>query len=178
LRLGVLAIGIILLIAGLSFISVARTPTTITEKYPQIIKTGERDSTEITDIPINKGDKFIVTYSGGGQYISQEDIIVSVYDPFGNETHLSYMTERENGIIANYTGLYKVQLGAPGIIDPSRPLILTVQKIIEHTDVEYPNSNLLPLGYSMIFIGAGVTVLGAKISKRKTARSKSKKHKR
>jgi len=177
LRLKFLALGIVIIFFGLLLISVSRNSKVIKDEDRQVVKVGERDSFEVTDVPLNSGDKFAAMYSGGGRLVSQDDVIVNVFDPFGNLTTVSYTSQVNSGIRANYTGAYKVQVGAPGLIDPSFPLLVRVEKIVENIRVEYPNSDLLPVGMSTTVIGAGISIWGVVSSKERRIRGKVKKHK-
>jgi len=169
-----LATGITLLILGLLVIAVARTPT-ITEKEDRIaLKEGGRNEFELNDVPLNQGDKFIVAYSGG-RSVPPDEIDVMIYNPNGNTTVIPYVNEWQTGIIANYTGTYKMQI--LGIfIDESRPFVMYAQEINEYIVVEYPNSNLLPLGVTLLIVGPIVAVWAAKTSRRKPLRNKAKRY--
>lgn len=174
-RTSILAIGLLLLFAGLFLISLSRTPTNVPQQDRPIIKVGEKDSTEIADVYLVNNEKFYVSYIGGGRYLNPDDIFVNIVDPLGNETTLSY-TEAgpvSSGIVANYTGLYKIQMGAPGLINPDLPFFMRVGKIIDHVSVEYPNSKLLPIGLSILAVGGALSVLGVLLRKRKIPRDKT-----
>jgi len=158
------ATGIVLLMIGLTIISVARTPEVFTTKREEEVKRVD-NSAEITDVPLNKDDKFLVSYSGGTT-VSVEEIDIVIYDPFGNETTVPYFASRR-GIIANYTGLYRMKLVGVFTNPTLPPLVVTVRKIIENTRIEYPNSNMVFVGYPLLVIGGGVSLWGVKSPKRK-----------
>lgn len=174
-RLKFLGLGIVIIFVGLLLVSLSRSTVTIKNENRQIVKEGDKDSFEVTDVSLSAGDKFAVMYSGGGHLVSPDEVIVNIFDPLGNLTTFSYMATFRNGIIANYTGAYKMQVGAPGLIDPSSPLLVRVEKITETTRTEQPNSNMLPVGMSTIVIGAGISIWGTVSSKEKRMRGKVKK---
>lgn len=171
-RLKFLGLGIVLIFIGLLFISISQIPVTTTTKNTERIAVGEKDSTEI-NATLNAGDEFSVSYSGGSHFTNPEDVDVNVtvyYDSRNESTIVPYITAK-TGIVANHTGLYKMQLFGL-FIDPSTPLILTVMKIHQETDTSYPNSYMLPIGLSTIVSGLGVSIWGTISSKRKVKRSK------
>jgi len=174
-RTSFLAIGLLLVFAGLFLISLSRAPTNVPRQERPIVKVGEKDSTEIADVYFANGEKFYVSYSGGGQYTNPDDIIVNIVDPLGNETTLSYAEAGpiSSGIVTNYTGLYKIQMGGPGLINPDLPFFMRVGKIIDYVSVEYPNSKLLPIGISILAVGGALSVLGALLRKRRISRDKT-----
>jgi len=171
-RLKFLGLGIVLIFIGLLFISISQIPVTTTEKNTERVAVGEQNSTEI-NATLNTGDEFSMSYSGGSRYVSQEDVDVNVtvyYDSRNESKIVPYITAK-TGIVANHTGLYKMQLlGLP--IDPSYPLILTVMKIHQKIETLYPNSYMLPIGLSTIVGGLGVSVWGTTSSKRKVKRNR------
>jgi len=171
-RLKFLALGIALIFIGLLFISISQTAVTESKKNEERVAVGEKDSTQI-NATLNAGDIFSVSYSGGSGYTSPEELDVTVYDPRNESTTVPYMTIK-NGIVANYTGLHRMQLLGL-FIDPSSPIILTVMKIHRWTETKYPNSDLLPVGISLIIIGTGVSIWGALSSKGRRIRGKVKK---
>jgi len=176
-RTYLVAIGLVLLFVGLFLISHARTAASVPKQERPIIRVGEKDATEIADINFANGEKFYVSYTGGGRYTNPEDIIVIVFDPFGNETALSY--ERAGpigrGIIANYTGTYNVTMGGQGLIDPYSPFFMSVRKIIDSVSVEYPNSNVFPVGLSVFAVGVAFSAVGVVLPRKKLSRNKTRK---
>jgi len=171
-RLNFFVLGIVFIFIGLLLIEVSQAPVTTKKENTERVAVGEANSAEI-NATLNAGDEFTVSYSGGSQYVSPEDIDVVIYSPHNKSATVSYMKAR-NGIVANYTGLYKMQLLGL-FIDPSSPFILTVMRINRETVTTYPNSNLLPVGTSTIVAGTGVSVWGAMTSKKRRVRSKSRK---
>jgi len=169
-RIGVIALGLIIIFAGLILTSTSRNAVTIKNENRELVATGPIDVPEISNVNLNKSEKYVVTYSGGGTYVNPDEIVVNVFDPLGSLTTVNYTTEFNNGIIANSTGSYKIELGAPGLINPEYPFQLIVRKIVVTTNIEYPNSNLLPYGLAALVIGAGISLLGARSQRRKTTR--------
>jgi hypothetical protein len=172
-RMGVLAIGLIVLFAGFVLLSVSRTSVTKTDENLVPIATGVRDVPEISGVNLTKDERFVVRYSGGGKNYNPEDLIINIYDPSGNLTTVLFQSQRQKGMIANYTGSYKIQMGAPGLIDPSSPFIMMIDEIEEITYSEYPNTYLHPYGLGVAAIGAGISAWGAITSKRKTTRARN-----
>lgn len=166
-----LALGVVLIFIGLILISIA-SPVTIHYEDTQTIKEGNWNSTEVTDVFLNAGDKFSVKYSGGGTHVNPDDVIVTITEPNTTQTTVSYETSI-NGIIADATGMYNMSVGAPGLVDPSFPLMVRVEKITDKTRTEYPNLNWLPPGLALVIIGGGISIWSAKSPKRK-AQSKTK----
>jgi hypothetical protein len=161
-RLRLFVVGLILLFAGLALTGVSRNPTPVTGNELQKIAEGVRDVPEVSNVNLTKGEIFLARYSGGGAYVDPNEVIVNVYDPYGNVTAgISYAFQFQHGILANYTGPYTIQVGAPGLLDPSSPLIIVIWEMIPTTRVEYPNSNLFPFGLASILIGAFLTAFSA-----------------
>jgi hypothetical protein len=168
-----LALGIVLIFIGLTLISSAR-PITIGYEDTQTVKEGNWNSREVTDVSLNTGDRFSVKYSGGGTQVDPAEVIVTIQDPAGNQTVVPYETSI-NGMVANLTGSYNMSVGAPGLVNPSYPLFVRVEKITNKIRTEYPNSNWLPPGLALVIIGGGMSIWGA-ISPKRKARTKIKRH--
>ncbi len=172
-RLRLLFVGLILLFAGLTITGVSRNPTTVTGSDLQKIAEGIRDVPEVSNVNLTKGDLFVAKYYGGGSYVDPNEVIVNVYDPYGNLTAgISYAFQFQHGILANYTGPYTIQVGAPGLMDPSNPLQIVIWKMIPTTHVEYPNSNLFPYGLASILIGAFLSAFGASSKPKQSRKTK------
>ncbi len=169
-RLRLLFVGLILVFAGLTLTGVSQNPVTVRGSDLQKIAEGIKDVPEVSNVNLTKGDTFVAKYYGGGSFVDPNEVIVNVYDPYGNLTAgISYVVQFQQGTLANYTGPYRIQVGAPGLIDPSSPLQIVIFTMVTTTRVEYPNSNLLPYGLASILIGAFLCALGAS-SQRKQSR--------
>jgi len=169
-KIGLLFIGLVLLFAGLTLSGISRSPVTRRDDELQKIAEGPRDVPEVSNVNLTKGDTFVAKYYGGGSYVDPNEVIVNVYDPYGNLTAgISYGTQFQKGILANYSGSYRIQVGAPGLLDPESPLQVVIFKMVATTRIEYPNSNLLPYALASILVGTGVCIFGAS-SRRKTSR--------
>jgi hypothetical protein len=172
-RIGIFAIGFVLLFVGLLVVSISQAVKIETGQTYVTLKNGAKDVTELTDVNLNAADRFRVRYSGGGQRVNQLEIVVIVYDPYGNITTLDYVAQYQSGIIANYSGSYRIGLGAPGLIDPDYPFLMLAEKIIQTSTTTYPNSSMLPYGLAPLIIGAGISVWSAKSSKQKINRNRT-----
>jgi len=168
-----LAFGLVLMFLGLLFISISQTPVTETKENNEPVASGEKNSTEI-NATLNVQDEFSLSYSGGSTYVNPKDMDVIIYDPLNKSTTVPYLTAK-NGIVANVTGLYRMQLLGL-FIDPERPLVLTVMRIHRETVTRYPNSNLLPVGMSISVIGAGISIWGALSARGRRTRGRIRKH--
>lgn len=167
-RIGFLFIGLLLVFAGLAISGISRNPVSVEDKDLQIIAEGLRDVPEVSNVNLTKGDIFVAKYSGGGSQVDPNDVIVNVFDPYGNLTAgISYTTQFLEGTLANYTGPYRIQVGGPGLIDPSYPMQIVIYKMIISNRTEYPNSDLLPLGIALVLAGSVVCIVGV-ISQRRT----------
>lgn len=168
LRLKFLAIGLALIFLGFLLVSVSQTPETKEKKTEEKIAEGTVNSAEI-NATLNTGDEFSLSYSGGSLNSDPNEMDVVIYDPVGESTTIPYVSEKKEGIIANQTGLHRMQLLGL-FIDPERPFILTVMRIHRRTDIRYPNSNMFPVGASTIVAGIGIFVWGATSSRGKPSR--------
>jgi len=173
LRLKYLGIGIVLILIGLCLVSFSQTSVKTLKKNEERIVWGEQNQTEI-NATLDAGDEFYLAYSGGTPYANPEELDVTIYDSRNESTTVRYMDQRNNGIIANYAGTYRMQLLGL-FIDPKRPIVLTVFEIHRETVITYPNSNLLPWGISIIMVGTALSIFGFISSKERRARSKAKK---
>ena len=173
-RIGLLAIGLLFMFTGLAIISLSRTPTVTKNENRVLIAQGLGDATEISDVNLVKNERFVVRYSGGGKYVNPEDILVNIFDPNNNITEVSYMSQYQNGMIANYTGSYRIQMGAPGLIDPESPFLMLVDRIEDNTRVEYNNSYILPYGLGALAMGTWIAFWGARSSKHRISHDKGK----
>lgn len=169
-RIGVLALGLIIIFAGLILTSIARSSTTKKNENQEVVATGPVGVPEISNVNLNETEKYVATYSGGGKYVSPDEVIVNIFDPSGSLTTVNYTTEFNNGFIANSTGPYKIEVGAPGLINPEYPFMLIVRKIVVTTAVEYPYFNLLLYGAAALVIGAVISVWGVTSRRRKPTR--------
>ena len=167
-RIQLLFVGLLLVFAGLTLTGISQSHVTIRGSDLQEITEGIKDIPEVSNVNLTKGDTFIAKYYGGGSNVDPNEVIVNVYDPYGNLTAgISYAAQFQQGTLANYTGSYRIQVGAPGLVDPRSPLQIVIFKMVITTRDEYPNSNLLPFGIASIFAGAGVCIFGASF-RRKT----------
>jgi len=169
-RIGLFVTGLILLFVGLTLSAISRNSVTTEDEDLQKIAEGVKDVPEVSNVNLTKGEKFVAQKTGGGRFVDPNEVVVNVYDPYGNiTTGIPYQTQFQEGILANYTGPYRIQVGAPGLIDPASPLLLVVYRIVETTDTDYPNSYLLPYALASILIGASICSCGV-ISKQKPKR--------
>lgn len=169
-RIKLFGLGLILLFLGLALSAFSRNAVTKEEENLENIAESLRDVPEVSNVTLTKDEIFIAKYYGGGSYVNPNDVIVNVIDPYGNVTSgIPYATQFQAGIVANYTGSYTIQVGAPGLLDPSSPLLIVIFEKVVTNSVEYPNSNLLPLALALIVIGAGISAFAA-TSKGKPAR--------
>jgi len=169
-KIGLLFIGLVLVFAGLTLSGISRSPITRRDEELQKIAEGLRDIPEVSNVNLTEGDSFVAKYYGGGSHVDPNEVVVNVYDPYGNLTiGILYAAQFQKGTLANYTGPYRIQVGAPGLIDPASPLQIVIFKMVVSSRIEYPNSNLLPFGIAFIFAGAGVCIFGAS-SRRKASR--------
>jgi hypothetical protein len=160
-KIGLLSIGLLLVFLGIAISGIAKSSVTITGNDLQKIAEGIKDIPEVSNVNLTKGDIFVAKYYGGGSNVDPNEAIVNVYDPYGNLTSgISYLVQFQKGTLANYTGPYRIQVGAPGLIDPATPLQIVVFKMIISNRIEYPNSSSLPFGIASVFAGAGVCILG------------------
>ena len=160
-RIWLFIVGLILLFAGLTLSAISRNAVTTEDEELQKIAEGVKDVPEVSNVNLTKGDRFVAKYSGGGRHVDPNEVVVNVYDPYGNiTTGIPYQPQLQEGILANYTGSYRIQVGAPGLIDPSSPLLIVVYRMVKTTDIDYPNSNLLPYALASILVGAGICCLG------------------
>lgn len=169
-RVGLFVMGLILLFAGLTLSAISRNAVTIEGEDLQKIVEGVRDVPEVSNVNLTKGERFVAKYSGGGRYVDPNEVVVNVYDPYGNiTTGIPYQTQFQEGILANYTGSYRIQVGAPGLVDPAYPLLIVIYRMVATSRIEYPNSNLLPYALASIMVGAGICSFGV-ISRQKPKR--------
>jgi len=171
-RKGILAIGIILIFIGLALLAMSRQSTIVDKSETPLIATSQVKSTEVS-FSLNKSDKFFIPpfQAAGYQDGGIDDVIVHVDNPPpGNQTIILYKYTK-NGIIANYTGNYRIQL--TGLL-PGQTFTFQVRKFIEKTETQYPNSYLLPFALAFIAVGIGTSILGAKTSKRSIPRRRLK----
>jgi len=166
-RKGVLAIGIILLFIGLALLPISRESITVDKSETQPVPPSPVNTIEISNVFLTQNDKFFLPFSGQTGYADgQDDILVYIDNPPpGNRTTMLYKATR-NGVLANYTGYYK--MGLIGVI-PGQNFIFQVRKIIEKQETQYPNSYLLPAALALIAIGTCISIFGAKTSKRRIA---------
>jgi len=169
-RVGLFVIGLIFLFAGLTLSAILRNAVTIEGKDLQTIVEGLRDVPEVPNVNLTKGERFVAKYSGGGRYVDPNDVVVNVFDPYGNVTEgIPYQAQFQEGILANYTGSYRIQVGAPGLVDPAYPLVIVIYRMVVTSHIEYPNSNLLPYALASILVGVGICSFGV-ISRQKPKR--------
>ncbi len=169
-RIKLFGVGLILLFLGLTMSAFSRNAVTKRDENLEKIAEGLKDVPEVSNVTLTKNEIFVAKYYGGGSHVNPNDVIVNVLDPYGNVTSgIVYATQFKDGIVANSTGSYTIQVGAPGLLDPSSPLLIVIFKKVVTTNVEYPNSNLLPFALASITIGAGICAFAA-TSKGKPAR--------
>jgi len=178
LRLKFVAIGMILIFVGLLFVSVSQTSVTTPKDNVERIAYGDANSTKI-NATLNAGDEFSMSYSGGSPLSSPEEIDVNITDPRNESRIVPYTTAHsegsaDRGIVANYSGLYKMELLGVFIDYTKPPIILTVMKIQRWKETTYPNSDMLPVGISIIVVGTGLFIWGATSSKGRRVRGKVK----
>jgi len=160
-RIGLFVMGLILIFAGLTVSAISRNAVTIEGTELEKIQEGVRDVPEVSNVSLTEGERFVAKYSGGGRYVDQNEVLVNVFDPYGNVTvGILYQAQSRQGILANYTGFYRIQVGAPGLVDPAYPLLIVIYRMVPTSRVEYPNSNLLPYAIVSIFVGVGVCSFG------------------
>src|SRR3972149_8512425 len=170
-RIKLLGIGFILLFFGLALSAISRNAVTREDENLEKIAEGYRDVPEVSNVSLTQGEKFVAKYYGGGSYVDPNEVIVNVFDPYHNLTAgISYGTQFQNGISANYTGLYTVQVGAPGLLDPRSPLQIVIFRMVVTSRIEYPNLNLLPYAFASILVGVSVCTFSI-VSRRKPTRS-------
>lgn len=197
-RKAFVALGIILLFAGLIVASVSAR---VSENKQSFLVHESKDSWE-TSGHFEKDDKLIFTFSptplegesfpdGGGN----ATIYVEIVDPYGNKTVFKVVFSRVGGypappkfsVVSNEGGLIVSEpLGEIGGIVCFKGYYLanittrnwerprTLQLHAEIVEKEYPYLSILPVGITLIVVGGSLSIWGAKSSKRRL-RSRMKK---
>lgn len=196
-RKDLLALGILLLFLGVVFISGSRgvvKPDPL-EKWVVVedVTPEEPASSLFVQGILTMNDTYRVYFElapfPSGPFSIDTFAQVNVTDPNGymesysipierDEMGLLQATESLPGGVANYTGTYEVSAEVPEIFGVNFRS-LGIQKIeLEERELEYPYGILLPVGSVILLGGVAISILGAKVSRRKRIRYKRPLHKR
>lgn len=196
-RRDLLALGIFFLFLGVVFISGSRVaikqkPLETWIDVDKATATDEQTTRLSVQGNLTSEDEFRVYFEltpppSSGFFSMDTTVLVNLTDPNGYmEPYYIPVEHDESGMlqlmasfpegVANYNGTYKASAEAIlGIFFRS----LSLQRIeLEEREGQYPYGILLPVGTVILFGGVGISILGAKISKRKTIRYKRPSRKR
>jgi len=193
-RRDLLALGLFLLFLGVVFISASRVTVKLEplEKWVVVedVRVEEPASSLVVEGHLAREDRyrvyFVLAPPSPGPFSLDTTVLVNLTDPNGYMESYYIPIEREDLMlflkapfpegVANYTGTYKVRAEAIlGVFFN----YLSLQKIeLVEREPQYPYGTLLPVGIAILLGGVGISILGAKISKRRRIRYRRPLHKR